>query len=114
MFESLDSAAPVMVWHDIASLPSESLNIFRDPALYAILCSYCKSSANLACDESVLSRIFCESCRIKLGQAPKFRCRGRCDECVVTRFIDPMGRVAPLCRGCHRRGATSSRRKQHV
>jgi hypothetical protein len=92
---------PTMVWHDITNL-APVLNIFRDPTMYALLCAYCKGSANLECENATLSRVFCGSCRIKLGQSEKFRCPKLCDQCVVARFIDPMGRVAPLCSGCHK------------
>jgi len=90
-----------VVWHNFAEIPANLLTILRDPELYALLCSYCKSSANVKCGESALERVFCESCQIKLGEAPQFTCPGKHANCMGVRFVDPVGRVAPLCRGCH-------------
>jgi len=93
---------PVVVWHDLTQIPASLLRVFRDPALYSLLCPYCKCSANVKCGDAALERIFCESCQVKLGQAPQFACQGAHASCMRTRFVDPLGRVAPLCRGCHR------------
>lgn len=102
------SAEPALIWHEMIGLPSELLSIFRDPALYDVLCSYCRRAANLVYNDTAFSRAFCDSCRIKLGQIPSFKCQGGCDTCVEIRFIDPIGHVAPLCRECHKRSASDS------
>jgi len=98
-----------LVWHDLSDFAGDTLAIFRDPALYSLLCGYCRESENLRCgDAGLIERAFCDSCRIRLGQ--QLTC-----SCSAPRFVDPLGKVATLCRECYNaprgRGASPVCRK---
>jgi len=89
------AAAPAwtVVWWQSVAVP-------RCLVLFAhVLCEHCLMMRNLEVQNSIVTRLLCESCRIRVGeQSP---CPGR--GCGRRRYVDALGEPAPLCRECHSR-----------
>ena len=66
------------------------------------VCSYCLNLDNLELGhDSRIEEVFCESCRIIIGNKLQYQCPGRSQRCLKVRFIGPTGIIPPLCRECH-------------
>jgi len=68
----------------------------------SLVCKYCQALENieLGCDNKI-EGVFCESCRIIIGNSLQYQCPGQSQQCLKTRFIGPTGLVSRLCRECH-------------
>lgn len=102
--EQAESVAPsAVVWWSPVVLPKSTTLVFSETDLYLAICESCRSMANVAVDASTgrVERTFCDSCRIVLGRHGFNRCQGGTSDCIMHRFVDPVGTVAPLCKGCH-------------
>jgi len=68
----------------------------------SLVCKYCQALENieLGCDNKI-EGVFCESCRIIIGNSLQYQCPGQSQRCLKTRFIGPTGLVSRLCRECH-------------
>jgi hypothetical protein len=68
-----------------------------------ILCSHCITMQNFEfADKGELVRVFCLSCQIRIAHQPANKCDAGTPKCQKYRWVDPMGGVSPMCRGCHR------------
>ncbi len=93
----------VVVWWTPVSLPKSTTLVFSDPDLYLVICDFCRFMQNLLVDEKGrVVRTFCESCRALLSRHEVNHCTGGTSQCETFRYVDEVGAVAPLCRGCHR------------
>lgn len=89
-------------WAPIA-LPKDTSLIFSDPDLYAAICDFCRGLSNVEVDEKGrVVRTLCDSCRSAVSRHASSRCPGGSRACEGTRYVDEVGAVALLCRGCHR------------
>ncbi len=113
-------APPNVVWWGNIVLPKSTAFVFSEVDLYNTICESCRSMTNVVVDQHTgrVLRTFCDSCRIVLSRHGYNHCQARTAECEVFRFVDEVGTIAPLCRGCHRfeqkqrsaRRVTSTRR----
>jgi hypothetical protein len=94
----------VIVWWGPVVLPKSTTFVFSEADLYDAICESCRSMTNVVVDERTgrVLRTFCDSCRVVLSRHGYNRCQEASPECEKFRFVDEIGTVAPLCRGCHR------------
>jgi hypothetical protein len=89
-------------WWTPVSIPKSTALIFHDPVLYAAICDFCRNMENFAVDDkNRVVRTLCNSCRTVMSQHELNRCQGAYAACKGARYVDEVGTIAPLCRGCH-------------
>ena len=93
---------PIVYWYSPVTIPRASTLIFGDPDLYAVICDFCRCMMNLVVENGRVVRTLCDSCRTVVSRHESNHCPNVSgDICNVYRFVDEVGAVAPLCRGCH-------------
>jgi hypothetical protein len=91
-------------WHHTPiTLPKATKVIFEDAELYLCLCDFCRQLKNLEFTPTGrVTQTFCQGCRTIIGRHKSSQCSGGTRDCVGIRYVDEVGSIAPLCRGCHR------------
>lgn len=94
---------PRVVWYTPVALPKSTKLVFEDHELYGLICDFCRCMMNLKISpEGRVTQTLCQSCRTLIGRHASNACTGGTIECVGYRYVDEVGVIAPLCRGCHR------------
>ncbi len=92
----------VIVWWPSVTIPKCTTVIFNDTTLYGMICDFCRTLQNIEINErGAVTRTLCDSCRIIVGRYELNACRGVFDGCELTRYVDEVGALAPLCRNCY-------------
>ena len=100
--QSESASAQLVQWWPEQVLPPAASLLWGDPELYARLCDFCQSMQNIEYnDDGRMTRVICGSCCTIVGRYKMNHCTGGYDACEKFRFVDPLGNVAHLCRGCH-------------
>jgi hypothetical protein len=87
--------------------------MWSDPAIYNLICKFCKNMQNITYNvNGNITGIICASCCIIVGHHESNHCTGDYGNCGKIRFVDPLGNVARLCRGCHVFESYLKRRKK--
>jgi len=95
------------------TIPKATKIIFDTPELYGSICDFCRSMMNLvvAEDDRVIQTL-CERCRVVVGRHESNHCAGGTEDCELYRYVDAVGAVSHLCRGCHRYGEALRRNRR--
>jgi hypothetical protein len=64
-------------------------------------CAFCQQLENVTCADGIVTRLFCDSCRIRIGD--RHRCPGTCETgCGSRRWATPLGIPSTVCIDCDR------------
>lgn len=67
-----------------------------------ILCQFCVKFKNIKFENGELVQIICEGCRVRIAKYPPNHCSGGSPDCMLTRWVDSMGRMSEMCNKCDR------------
>jgi len=111
--QSESASAQLVQWWPEQVLPPAASLLWGDPELYASLCDFCQSMQNIEYnDDGRMTRVICDSCCTIVGRYELNHCTGGYDACEKFRFVDPLGNVSHLCRGCHQHEEGQRRRRR--
>ena len=82
------------------------------PDLHVHICTFCIDGANVEVTNDMVTKILCKRCRSMISSNVEL-CRGISGDCTGFRYVDAIGRIAPLCSVCHQSRKNRRDRQRH-
>jgi len=70
------------------------------PDLHEHICTFCINGYNVIVTNGRVTQLLCKRCRSMVSNNVE-SCPGISDDCAGFRYVDAVGRVAPICSVCH-------------